>query len=46
MEMIAALAPTLTDTLIRWTQAAGTYLTGTAATGTKRRARKPSKRKA
>lgn len=46
MEMIAALAPTLTDTLIRWTQAAGTYLTATAATGAKRPARKPSTRKA
>ena len=46
IEMLGALAPALTDTLIRWTQAAGTFLTGTGATGAKRPARKPSKRKA
>jgi NAD(P)-dependent dehydrogenase (short-subunit alcohol dehydrogenase family) len=46
MEMLAALAPALTDTLIRWTQAAGNFLTGPAATGAKRAARKPSRRKA
>jgi len=42
MELLGALAPALTDTLLRWTQTAASYLAGGAAD----RAAKPTARKA
>ena len=40
MEMLGALAPALTDTLIRWTQAAGSFLAGGATNAAEKRPRR------
>ena len=40
MEILAALTPGLTDTLIRWTQTAGSLVTGSPPTATKSKPRK------
>jgi short-subunit dehydrogenase len=47
LEVLAALTPTLSDTLIRWTQAATSYLAGSTATAAnKRPLKRPGRRDA
>ncbi|HVO22291.1 MAG TPA: SDR family oxidoreductase [Candidatus Margulisiibacteriota bacterium] len=44
VELLGALAPALTDTLIRWTSAAASYLAGAAATAAKPAAKNARRR--
>jgi NAD(P)-dependent dehydrogenase (short-subunit alcohol dehydrogenase family) len=45
LEVLAALTPTLSDTLIRWTQAATSYLAGATTTAAERKPLKKTRRR-